>query len=154
MGTTFSHFLLGDGTCWSNWPFAFAAMITVHQYAPLVSDQHLSKDSVILEKVQRRSALFTKAKYQFSPSVTHMHNELGWLNLQFKRLLHLTVIFKVVIGHVGIISKHIGFESAGSKKRMKHHHRFWTRKVTILASKFSFKTRIVQDWNCLPVGIV
>ena len=73
------------------------------EYAASVWDPHLAKDINKLENIQRRSARFVKGDYRTTSSVTQMLQELGWQDLQSRRRdLRLALLYKVVMGHVGI----------------------------------------------------
>ena len=80
------------------------------EYAASVWDPHLAKDINKLENIQRRSARFVnKGDYPTTSSVTQMLQELGWQDLQSRRRdLRLALLYKVVMGHVGIQPEHVG----------------------------------------------
>jgi len=79
-------------------------------------------------------------------SVMQMLQELGWQDLQSRRRdLRLALLYKVVMGHVGIQPEHVGlvaadkFRAVGSSTRTFRH---------------SFAVRTVGDWNSLPSHVV
>ena len=62
----------------------------------------MAKDCDLLEKLQRRSARFVKGDY----SVSQMLHDLGWRDLKDRRRdLRLALLYKIVTGHVAIISR-------------------------------------------------
>jgi len=78
-----------------------------------------------LENVQRRSARFVKGDYHTTTSVTQMLQELGWQDLQScRRDLRLTLLYKVVTGHVGIQPEHVGLVAADNRTRVEHQLKF------------------------------
>jgi len=89
-----------------------------HRYS--VWDPHLAKDFNKLENIQRRSARFVKGVYRTYDfqchRVTQMLQELGWQDLQRRRRdLRLALLYKVVIGHVGIQPEHVGLVAADDR---------------------------------------
>jgi len=97
------------------------------EYATSVWDPHLAKDISELENIQRRSARFVKGDYHTTSSVTQMLQELGWQDLQSRcrdLRLALPVLYKVVMGHVGIQLEHVGLVAADDRTRAKHQFKF------------------------------
>ena len=110
------------------------------EYAASVWDPHLAKDINKLENIQRRLAKFVKDDYRMTFSVTQMLQELCWQDLQScRRDLRLALLYKVVMGHVGIQPEHVGlvaaeFRAVGSSTQAFCH---------------SFAVRTVGNWNSL-----
>ena len=69
---------------------------------------HLSKDTHMLENIQRRAARFIKGDFRTTTSVTKMLQELGLKDLKDRH--RLALLFKVVQGHVGVSPEDIGLE--------------------------------------------
>jgi len=85
----------------------------------------VAKDINKLENIQRRSARFVKGDYRTTSSVTQMLQELGWHNLQSRhRDLRLALLYKVVMGHVGIQPEDVGLVAADDRTRAKHQFKF------------------------------
>ena len=107
------------------------------EYATLVWDPHLAKDISELENIQRRSARFVKGDYHTTSSVTQMLQELGWQDLQSRcrdLRLALPVLYKVVMGHVGIQLEHVGLVAADDRTRAKHQFKLM---LSVLQHKHS-----------------
>ena len=78
-----------------------------------------------LDNIQRRSARFVKGDYRTTSSVTQMLQELGWQDLQSRRRdLRLALLYKVVMGHVGIQPENVGLVAADDRTRAKHRFKF------------------------------
>jgi len=93
------------------------------EYAATVWDPHLAKNINKLENTQR-SARFVKGDYRTTSSV-QMLQELGWQDMQSRRRdLRLALLYKVVMGHVGIQPKHVGLVAADDRTRAKHQFKF------------------------------
>ena len=76
---------------------------SIMEYAAPIWDPHLSKDSHMLENIQRRAARFIKGDFRTTVSVTKMLQDLGLKDLKDRRRdLRLALLFKVVQGHVGV----------------------------------------------------
>ena len=57
--------------------------------------------------------------------VMQMLQELGWQDLQSRRRdLRLALLYKVVMGHVGIQPEHVGLVAADVRTRVKHQVKF------------------------------
>jgi len=125
------------------------------EYASSVWDPHLAKDINKLENIQRRSARFVKGDYCTTSSVMQMLQELGWQDLQSRgRDLRLALLYKVVMGHVGIQPEHVGLVAADDKTRAKHQFKFRAVGSSTQAFHHSFAVRTVGDWNSLPSHVV
>jgi len=110
------------------------------KYVALVWDPHLAKDINKLENIQRRSARFVKGDYHTTSSVTQMLQELGWQDLQSRRRdLRLAVLYKVVMGHVGIQPEHVGLVAADDRSRAKHQ------------SVLTYKWRPIMNYYCVLI---
>ena len=125
------------------------------QIAASVWDPHLAKDINKLENIQRRSASFVKGDYRTTSSVTQMLQELGWQDLQsHRRDLRLALLYKVVMGHVGIQPEHVGLVAADDRTRAKHQFKFRAAGSLTQAFRHSFAVQTVGDWNSLPSHVV
>jgi len=124
------------------------------EYAASVWDPHLAKDINKLENIQR-SARFVKDDYRTTSSVTQMLQELGWQDLQsHRRDLRLALLYKVVMGHVGIQPEHVGLVAADDKTRMKRQFKFCAVGSSTQAFRHYFAVRTIGDWNPLPSHVV
>jgi len=120
------------------------------EYAASVWDPHLAKDINKLENIQR-SARFVKGDYCTTSSVTQMLQELGWKDLQNHRTdLRLALLYKVVMGHVGIQPENVGLVAADDRTRAKHQFKFCAVGSSTQAFSHSFAVRTVGEWNSLP----
>jgi len=125
------------------------------EYAASVWDPHLAKDINKLENIQRRSARFVKGDYRTTSSVTQMLQELGWQDLQSRhRDLRLALLYKVVMGPVGIQPEHVGLVAADDRTRVKHQFKFCAVGSSTQAFRHSSAVRTVGDWNSLPSHVV
>jgi len=107
------------------------------EYAATVWDPHLAKNINKLENIQR-SARFVKSDYRTTSSV-QMLQELGWQDLQSRHTdLRLALLYKVVMGHVGIQPEHAGLAAADNRTRAKHQFKFCTVGSSTPAFRHSF----------------
>jgi len=84
-----------------------------------------------------------------------MLQELGWQDLQSRRRdLRLALLYKVVMGHVGILPEHVGLVAADDRTRAKHQFKFRAVGSSTQAFRHSFAVRTVGDWNSLPSHVV
>ena len=128
---------------------------SIMEYAAPIWDPHLSKDSHMLENIQRRAARFIKGDFRTTASVTKMLLDLGLKDLKDRRRdLRLALLFKVVQDHVGVSPEDIGLEPADGRTRANHKHKFRTRGARTNSYKFSFASRTISEWNRLPANIV
>ena len=125
------------------------------EYAAPIWDPHLTKDSHMLENIQRKAARFIKGDFRTTASFTKMLQELGLKDLKdHRRDLRLALLFKVVQGHVGVSPEDIGLEPADGRTRVNHKHKFRTRGARTNSYKFSFASRTISEWNRLTASIV
>jgi len=86
---------------------------------------------------------------------TQMLQELGWQDLQRRRRdLRLALLYKVVMGHVGIQPENVGLVAADDRTRAKHRFKFRAVGSSTQAFRHSFAVRTVGDWNSLPSHVV
>jgi len=84
-----------------------------------------------------------------------MLQELGWQDLQRRRRnLRLALLYKVVMGHVGIDPEHVGLVAADDRTSAKHEFKFRAVGSSTQAFRHSFAVRTVGDWNSLCGGTV
>jgi len=108
-----------------------------------------------LDNIQRRSARFVKGDYRTTSSVTQMLQELGWQDLQSRRRdLRLALLYKVVMGHVGIQPEHADLVAADDRTRAKHQFKFCAVGSSTQALRHSFAVRNVGDWNSLTYHVI
>jgi len=126
------------------------------EYATSVWDPHLAKD-IKLENIQRRSARFVKGDYRTTFSVTQMLQELGWQDLHSRRRdLRLALLYKLVMGNVGIQPEHGGLVAADDRTRAKHQFKFCAVGSSTQAFHHSFAVQTIGDWRAssLPSHVV
>ena len=125
------------------------------EYAVAIWDPHLVKDCDMLEKVQRRSARFVKGDFRTTSSVTEMLHELGWKDLRDRRRnLRLTLLYKIVTGHVAVQPHQIGLVAADNRTRANHRFKFRALGASTSGLRNSFAVRTIGDWNQLPAVVV
>jgi len=84
-----------------------------------------------------------------------MLQELDWQDLQSRRRdLRLALLYKVVMGHVGIQPEHVGLVAAADRTRAKHRFKFRAVGSSTQAFRHSFAVRTVGDWNSLLSHVV
>ena len=71
-----------------------------------------------------------------------------------RRDLRLALVYKVVMGHVGIQPEHVGLVAADDRTRAKHQFKFRAVGSSTQAFRHSFAVRTVGDWNSLPCHVV
>ena len=119
---------------------------SIMEYAAPIWDPHLSKDTHMLENIQRSVARFIKGDFRTTASVTKMLQELGLKDLMdCRRDLRLALLFKVVQSHVGVSPEDIGLEPADGRTHANHKHKFRTRGARTNSYEYSFASRPVSD---------
>ena len=95
------------------------------EYSATIWDPFLAKDITALEKGQHKAAKFTTSNYGGRAcSVTNIQHQLRWSNLANKRHdLCLTLLFKIIHGHVDITADNLGLTKPDSRTRAKHRHK-------------------------------
>ena len=84
-----------------------------------------------------------------------MLQEVGWQDLQScRRDFRLALIYKVVMGHVGIQPEHVGLIAADDRTRAKHQFEFRAVGSSTQAFRHSFAVRTVGNWNSLLSHVV
>jgi len=68
--------------------------------------------------------------------------------------LRLALLYKVVIGHVGIQLEHVGLVAADDRTRAKHQFEFCAVGSSTQAFHHSFAVRTVGDWDSLLSHVV
>ena len=68
--------------------------------------------------------------------------------------LRLVLLYKVVMGHVGIQPEHIGLVAADNRTRAEHQFKFRAISSSAQAFRHSFAVRTVGDCNSLPSHVV
>ena len=71
-----------------------------------------------------------------------------------RRDLRLALLYKVVMGHVGIQPEHVGLVAADDRTRAKHQFKFRAAGSLTQAFRHSFAVRTAGDWNSLPSHVV
>jgi len=106
------------------------------------------------KKIQRRSARFVKGDHRTTSSVTRMLHDLGWRDLSDRRRdLRLTLLYKVVTGHVAVGPDQIGLVAADNRTKANHQFKFRAIGASSSGLRSSFAARTVGDWNQLPVVV-
>ena len=141
-------------------PFKEAAYITlarpiIMEYTAPIWDPHLSKDTHMLDNIQRRATRFTKGDLRTSASVTKILQELGMKDLKDRhRDIRLALLFKVVQGRVGVSPEDIGLEPADGRTRANHKHKFRTRGERTNSYNYSYASKTICIGIKLPASIV
>ena len=125
------------------------------EYACPIWDPYKVKDCQSLESIQRKAARFIKGDFRTTASVTAMLSDLGLANLQDRRRdLRLTLLFKVVTGHVGVEPKEIGLIEADQRTRKNHRFKYRVLDPKTDPYKFYITARSITDWNGLDAPLV
>jgi len=66
----------------------------------------------------------------------------------------LTLLYKIVTGHVAINPDQIGLVAADNRTRANHRYKFRTIGASSTGLRYSFAVRTVGDWNQLPAVVV
>src|SRR5664279_266711 len=129
---------------------AYTSLVRPHlEYAAAAWDPHTARDTVQLEKVQRRAARFAKKDFRRTTSVTQLLADLGWGQLaDRRRVARLSMMFKAVHGLTAIPTGNLLRPTRCTKR---------TGQATFInlyartdAYKYSFMPRTIADWNALP----
>ena len=124
------------------------------EYSAAIWDPHLIKHKDSLERPQRRAARWIKRDYHTRASVTAMLRELRLDPLENRRkAASLTMMYKVLNGHVGIPPEDLGLLPADSHTRA--NHRWKQQHIQSKTTEFqhSFSVRTIPLWNRLPTCV-
>ena len=103
----------------------FALVGSVLDYACPIWDPFLWKDVFMLEKVQRKAAHFVCGDYRTTSSITAMLSTVGWNQLEMRRRdVRLALLFKVVHGHVEVMTDDLYLTKADSRTRANHPYKY------------------------------
>ena len=124
---------------------------SILEYSAIIWDPFLAKDVTALEKVQRKAARFTTLNYGRTCSVTSLLHQVGWRNLAHRRRdQHLTLLFKIIHGHIDITTNSLGLTKPDSRTHAKHRHKLQYPRASTRELQNVFTIRTVPEWNSLP----
>ena len=82
-----------------------------------------------------------------------MLHDLGWRDMSDRRRdLRLTLLYKVVTGHVAVGPDQIGLVAVDNRTRANHRFKFREIGASSSGLRSSFAARTVGDWNQLPAA--
>jgi hypothetical protein len=122
------------------------------EYANIIWDPHLKKDTDCLERVQRKAARWVTSSYERHTSVTQLLKQLNWESLQERRRQQrLIFLYKIINNEVAVPRDSVDLEfqqrtSRGDSNKQKIYRP--RTKTTEYQNSFVHKTII--DWNNLP----
>ncbi len=126
---------------------------SILEYACVVWDPHLAKDTKHLEAVQRRAARFVCRDYERYSSVSAMLKTLGWISLQARRRhARLTMMHKIMHHRVAVDATHL--VPAPGRTRASHHLKIQHLATNCTPYRQSFFPRTIPEWNILPQELV
>ncbi len=109
---------------------------------------------ILIKYKDRKAARFVKQYYAKYSSVTRMIHEHGWKNLQDRRKnIRLTMLCKIINEIANVPSKEI-LIPIDTRTRSKHGHTFHIMSNNTNQYKYSFFSRTLSQWNCLPKALV
>ena len=124
------------------------------EYTAAIWDLHLIKHKDSLEHPQRRAARWINWDYHTRASVTVMLRELRLDPLENRRKASsLTMMFKVLNGHVGIPPEDLGLLPADSRTRENHRWKQQHSQSKTTEFQHSFSVRMIPSWNRLPACV-
>ena len=144
-------FILRNGACF---PLVcnFYSIFMIY----IISDykNNIKHAFTLLEKVQRRAALWTTSNYDYRSSVTSMIENLGWRTLEQRRSdARLCLFYRIVYGLVAVpIPDYIQSKTWTSKNC--HSMTFYQIHTHRNFSKYSFFPLAIVQWNALPESVV
>ena len=120
-------------------------------------DPYLGKDRDTLERIQRRAASAARwinQDYATTSSVTEM---LGALVLETladcRRSARLTMMYKILHGHVGLTPEEISLQVSSCRTRASHSWKLFHHHTRTEELRHSFTTRTIPGWNSLPATL-
>ena len=122
------------------------------QYCSPVWSPHLKKDSVILEKVQRRTPSYAIRNIGRDMSYEERLKVLKWPTLHQRRLFSsLTECYKTANSLNGLHPfEYFTFAHDFRPLRTNHRHKLKPLPAKLNSFKYSFCANIVNEWNNLP----
>ena len=125
------------------------------EYSCAIWDPYLQKDTVALEKTQRRAARFICSDYRRDSSVTSMLDGLGLVPLADRRReQRLVLFFKIIKGLVAIpVEQHLE-QNKSTRLRTANSQTFRQQRTNTELFRHSFFQRTTKDWNLLPDNTV
>jgi hypothetical protein len=123
------------------------------EFAAAVWDPHTSKNTLLLDAVQRRGARFVKNNYKSSTSVTQLLSDLGWPPLSTRRRNARLSLFYKSYHNNGPISLASLQRPTRNTRSSCDGFSFIVPQTSCDAYKFSFLPRTVVDWNSCPLSV-
>ena len=122
------------------------------EYGSVIWDPHLASQTKAVEAVQNRAIRWMMG---FGPrqrcSISKLRAELELRTLEERRCQQrLTLLYKMVNGDVVVTPDDLGMQSADSRTRCKHGHKFREKRARTNRLKFSPVFRTIAEWNKLP----
>jgi hypothetical protein len=121
------------------------------EYSSMVWDPHLEYQVQKVEKVQRKAARFVHNRFGISDSVTELLDECQWQPLKNRRKIsRLSGLFRACTGESAW--GELGVKLKPPTYFGRHDHPFKIQPIQNRTDtgKFSFLSRTIEDWNCLP----
>lgn len=125
------------------------------EYAAVVWDPHTKKDTMNLERVQRKAVRFIFGKYkrQDSPTLLMLRNKISSLERR-RKVCRLQFLHSIISGKFGLkLPRYVTFLQA---RKTRHRHNL---SITPIFSKTnshmnSFFVRTINEWNSLPLEVL
>lgn len=124
------------------------------EYATCAWNPHTSRNSDIIESVQRQAARFVTHQYDRQASVTSMLDNLKWDTLQTRRTLHQAEMFYKV--HRGLVNICMPRDITRTTRPLNRNfsqeeqHTYSHPSTRVDCYLYSMFPRAVQVWNRLP----
>ena len=126
------------------------------EYSCAAWDPHHKKDTMTLEKVQRKGAArFCLQNYVPLASVTKMLDKLGWETLQQRQMkTRLTMMYQISYNLIDFNTERYLIPHTESRTRGSHPLKYQIPKAKKYVFKYSYFPRTIKDWNNLSHDIV
>ena len=135
---------------------AYLAQVrSVLEYCASIWDPFLQRDIHKLERIQRRAARFVCGDYRYTSSVTAMLDRLGWRDLETRRReLRLTILFKVINGHVAVTASELDLHKGDPRTRTNHEKKYRVTSGDTREFDNFITIRTIPEWNSLRPAVV
>ena len=122
---------------------------SIVEYSATIWDPYLKKDTIQVEKIQRRAARFVCNDYRQTSSVSAMLDKLKWQPLeQRRRSARITLLYKILTEKIAIEHKdYITFNTSSTRAGSRNKLDVYSPQTE--TSRNSFFPRTVKDWNQL-----
>ena len=125
------------------------------EYASIIWDPTLQKDTEALERVQRKAARWVTSTYETRASVSKLLKDLQWETLETRRRQQrLAFLYKILKEQVAVPAKSIDITySSRASRGCLNKQKLYRPGTRTTEYQNSFVHRTIPQWNALPESV-